>query len=182
MKKTLYLLVLTTALLLNSGCTSDDPDSGSTSADAGGSTAESVNAADFTIASQPADARSVLEARDSVGDNEEIVITGRIGGSTHPWVQGAAAFTIVDAVLPACSDEAECNCPTPWDYCCETSETIAKHSAMVKFVDDEQRPRRFDAKTVFELKELQTVFVQGKAKRDDAGNLTVLAQKIHIKK
>ena len=39
-----------------------------------------------------------------------------------------------------------------------------------------------DARELFDVKELMTVVVRGKALRDDAGNLTVLATAIFVKK
>ena len=51
------------------------------------------------------------------GEQDEVVLVGRIGGSEAPFVDGLAAFTIVDAKVPPCS--AEEGCETPWDYCCE---------------------------------------------------------------
>ena len=39
-----------------------------------------------------------------------------------------------------------------------------------------------DARKLLDVKELSTVVVQGKAQRDDAGNLTVLATGVYVKK
>ena len=39
-----------------------------------------------------------------------------------------------------------------------------------------------DARKLFDVKELQTVVVRGKAKRDDKGNLTVLASSVFVRK
>lgn len=140
-----------------------------------------IDASLFVLTAAPDSAQSVLTSRESAQDKDEIVIKGRIGGSSNPFVDGAAAFTIVDETLPYCGEgEEDCGCPTPWDYCCETSEVIARHSATIKFVDENNRPRRFDPKTVLGVKELSMIVVQGKAQRDDAGNLTVLAEKIFI--
>ena len=38
----------------------------------------------------------------------------------------------------------------------------------------------FDARELLGVKELQTLVVQGQAKRDDGGNLTILAQQVHV--
>ena len=38
-----------------------------------------------------------------------------------------------------------------------------------------------DAKGLLNVKELSTVVVKGKAKRDEAGNLTVLASGVYVK-
>lgn len=39
-----------------------------------------------------------------------------------------------------------------------------------------------DARELLKVKELSTVVVKGKAQRDDAGNLTVIASGVYVKK
>ena len=104
---------------------------------------------------------------------------GLIGGSSEPFVKGLAAFTIVDPKVPYCA--AEEGCPTPWDYCCET-DAVKQNIATVKIVDVSGKPVTQDAREFLNVKELSTVVVKGKAKRDDLGNLTVAASKIFVKK
>ena len=175
MKSTLSLLLAwSLAILLMSGCTDPSADQASRETTA----PPPVDASQYLLTTAPADATAVRASRAVAEDQDSVVITGRIGGSTHPFVEGVAAFTIVDESMPPCPDD--CGCPTPWDYCCESAEDIVRHSAIVKFVDSEQRALRFDPRAVFDIKELQTVVVQGKALRDDAGNYTVLAEKIYV--
>lgn len=138
----------------------------------------------FVLDTEPANGQNVIAARESVKDKEEIVIVGRIGGGLNPWVEGMAAFQIVDPSLLACSDEKEdgeaCSCKTPWDYCCETDK-LPTAMAFVKFVEADGKLVKHDAREVFGLKELQTVVVKGVASRDDAGNLTVMANSMFIR-
>ena len=115
------------------------------------------------------------------GREREIGAVGRIGGSTNPWVEGRASFEIVDSTLKACSDIPGDTCKTPWDYCCQTDK-LPKSKALVKVVDASGTPVKSDARELLKLKELQTVVVRGKAKRDDAGNLTVLASGVYVRK
>ena len=42
---------------------------------------------------------------------------GRIGGSENPWIEGLAAFTIVDPVMKHCGELGDDGCPKPWDFC-----------------------------------------------------------------
>lgn len=131
----------------------------------------------FVVADVPADAKGVAAVREAAKNDEEIIIVGRIGGSEKPFVQGVAAFTIVDPALAHCSKEE--GCPTPWDYCCETDK-LKTNMAMVKFVDQEGKPVNQDARELLGVEELSKVTIHGKAKRDEDGNLTVLADKVHI--
>ena len=126
---------------------------------------------------KPADAKPVGELRTSAADGADVVILGRIGGDTNPWVEGRAAFTIVDTKLEPCKPEE--GCPTPWDYCCST-DLIPANRAMIKFVDDVGETIEQDARKLLGVKELQTVVVQGKVKKDESGNLTVLASGIFV--
>jgi hypothetical protein len=49
-------------------------------------------------------------------------------------------------------------------------------------VDENGSLVKANAKGLLNVKELSTVVVKGKAKRDDAGNLTVLATGVFVKK
>src|SRR5262245_45178186 len=141
----------------------------------------SAAGAKYLLAAEPAEARGVLDARKAAQDGDEIAIVGRIGGSKRPFT-GRAAFTIVDPSVKHCGENGDDGCPTPWDYCCGVGkEELARATAMVKFVDDQGKTLTDDAKTLLGVRELQTVVVRGTAKRDDAGNLTVLASGVYVR-
>jgi hypothetical protein len=143
-------------------------------------TADSTAAdAAYIAASEPAGAVGVGDARANVKDEEDVVLVGRIGGSQKPFVDGIAAFTIVDPKVPYCAPDE--GCPTPWDYCCEQGE-VKNNIAMIKIVDQDGNPVSKDAGPLLGVKELDMVVVQGKAKRDKEGNLSVLADQVFVKK
>jgi hypothetical protein len=135
----------------------------------------------YLLAEAPADAKPVVEVRKDAKDGDEVTITGRIGGAVDPWVKGRASFSIVDPSLVPCSERPGDTCETPWDYCCD-SDVLAQSMATIKFVDDQGQTVAQDAKTLLGLKELQRVTIRGQAKRDEAGNLVVLAKGIHVQK
>ena len=130
----------------------------------------------YVLSSEPAGAESVMAARENVQDGEPVAVLGRIGGEANPWVDGLAAFTIVDPSLQPCTD----GCETPWDYCCDT-DALPKATATVKLVDATGQVLGKDARELLKVKELTTVVVKGRAKRDSAGNLTVLADGVYVK-
>jgi hypothetical protein len=132
----------------------------------------------YVVMTEPAGSIPVGEARDVVKDAEEVVLVGRIGGSTEPFVDGIAAFTIVDPKVPSCAGEE--GCPTPWDYCCTQNE-VKDNIATVKIVDDQGQPLPRDARELLGVKELNLVVVHGKAQRDAAGNLALLADRVFVK-
>jgi hypothetical protein len=137
----------------------------------------SPSGADYLLAEKPADAQPVGAARQSEDGGEEVAVEGRIGGSEAPFVDGIAAFTIVDPAVPYCMPEE--GCPTPWDYCCQTDK-LKDNSALVKIVGPDGRPLAQDARDLLGVKELARVVVRGKAQRDANGNMTVLAEKVHV--
>jgi len=173
-------VALTFGILISVGC--GQPETADNDTGSNKTAMEKVNAADFVLTAEPAGAKSVSKIRESSSNEDKVIIAGRIGGSSHPWVDGIAAFTIVDESLPACGDGEECNCPTPWDYCCESSETIAANSVTIKFVDENKKARRFDPQESLGLDELQTVVIEGTVDRDDTGKFTILAQKLFVRK
>ena len=134
----------------------------------------------FVLTEEPTDAKPVIEVRQDAKDGDEVTVTGRIGGDVDPWVAGRATFVIVDPSLTPCSEREGDSCKTPWDYCCDL-DRLATAKATIKVVDDQGQPVATDARELLGVKELQTVTVHGKAKRDEAGNLTVLASKVYVK-
>lgn len=141
---------------------------------------EGIDASKYVLSAEPDGAQNVIAAREAVQDDQDIVILGRIGGGEQPWVEGRAAFSIVDPSLKACNDIPGDNCPMPWDYCCETDKLPAS-TALVTIVDENGDVLEADVRALLDVKELSTVVVKGKAKRDDAGNLTVLASGVYVK-
>jgi hypothetical protein len=145
----------------------------------GGGPGPAAGGGKYLLAAEPAGAKGVKEVRREAKDGDEVVVVGKIGGNDKPWVEGRAGFWIVDPSLPSCRDSADDNCPTPWDYCCAPREMLVKSMATVKVVDEQGQTVPADARELLGLKELQTVVVKGRAKRDDEGNLTVLASGVY---
>ncbi len=166
--KSSILLVLYCLLLAPVGCSSTD-----------GTTANSIEAkaSQYILTSEPTGAIPVGDARKQVKSEDEVTVFGLIGGSPDPFVDGIAAFTIVDSKVPYCA--ADENCPTPWDYCCQ-QDAVKENIATVQIVDDSGKPVMADARKLLHVKELTTITVQGKAKRDAQGNLVVHATKLFV--
>jgi hypothetical protein len=173
--RTLTLLSLGLFLATLVGCgTTAGPTAPSTP------TAAATPDARYVLTEEPADAQSVVAAKKDAKDGDEVTITGRIGGDVDPWVKGRAAFLIADHSLIPCNEREGDSCPTPWDYCCESG--IAESKATIKIVDDAGETVATDARELLGVKELQTVTIRGQAKRDEAGNLTVLAKSVFVKR
>ncbi|MEM1165987.1 MAG: hypothetical protein AAGI30_06815 [Planctomycetota bacterium] len=103
---------------------------GMAAGDTGGGDARS-----WVLASAPADAQGVKDAKASAQEGESIVLRGRIGGRLEPITAGSPVFTVMDLAVPHCNQKHGDVCTTPWDYCCETPESLTANSATVQIVD-----------------------------------------------
>jgi hypothetical protein len=86
----------------------------------------------WTLASEPAGAVGVAEAKASAQEGDQVVLRGRIGGRAEPLSAGSPVFTVMDLSVAYCGQASEDGCTTPWDYCCETPEAIAASAATVQ--------------------------------------------------
>ncbi len=132
----------------------------------------------FLLEEEPKDATDVVAARKDSKDQQEIVVVGRIGGRVNPWAKGMAAFSIVDRTLTPCNEIEGDTCKTPWDYCCEAN--LSKATLLVMLTNKDGKVVKKDARELLGVKELDTVTLVGKAKRDKAGNVSILASKVYI--
>lgn len=124
----------------------------------------------------PAKTVAVGAAKKETKDGDAVAVVGRV----KDFVDGQAVFTVMDSKVPACNDSPGDKCPTPWDYCCETKETVTANSATVKIVGDGADALKGNLQGVNSIDHLTTVVAEGKAQRDQAGNLTVLANRVYV--
>lgn len=169
--QTMAMLGMCVAALVAVGCSQDGTAS---------SSGPSAEGAKFLLNRAPGGALEVMAAKASAKDDDEVIVVGRIGGKVDPWVSGLAAFDLADNSLRACNDIPGDECETPWDYCCDPN--VDKGRVQVQVVDDSGKVVKADARKLLGVKELDTIVVRGTAKVDEAGNLTVLATGIFVKK
>lgn len=138
-------------------------------------TASATIPASFALASEPEGAKPVKEIVASAKSGDDVVAVGRVG------IEGTeeSYFALVDRSLKPCTDMGD-ECKTPWDYCCTAPDEMAKLSATVEFRDATKRYAG-SALGFHGLDHLKEVVVKGKAKKDSAGNLTIVASGIWVK-
>jgi hypothetical protein len=167
--KVLSFVAVTLLAVSLTGCSGD--------AGAGGPSAVS-SSDEYMLATEPAGAVAVAKVKANGKTGDEVVLVGKIAGSTKPFIDDLAAFTLIDLAVPHCAPEE--GCPTPWDCCCHLDEAQAKQ-ALVQVVDTQGDVVATDARKLLGVKELDEVVVQGKIERDAQGNLIVLANKVFIR-
>ncbi len=137
--------------------------------------------ADLFVTVEPPGARPVGEVKQGPAATGDIVVRGRIGGRTDPFVAGRAVFMLADAALPTCAERHGDGCPTPWDYCCEPRDKLIANTATIQVVGPDGQPLRTDVANTHGLKPTAEVVVVGTVRTHDAGALVVDARQIWVK-
>jgi hypothetical protein len=176
MKTSVLAFTLSSALALIAGCGSKS-DVGTRSVDSHAS----VGSSKYVLTDEPDEAIGIIEARESANDGDPIVVVGRIGGTTNPWVDGRAAFTLLDAsmvLVPEGTESEEGELCT--GDCCAAERAHA--TMLVKFVDDVGRVLAVDSRRLLGLSENEMVVVRGKAAKDESGNVALIADGVFVRK
>ena len=100
-----------------------------------------------------------------------------MGGGIKPWIDGRAAFLLVDTRVEGCGDGDKCdeNCPG-------CSKEMHEASTLVKILGQDGKVVPIDTRQLLGVTEKQTLVVRGKAQRDASGNVTIAAQGVFIRK
>ena len=180
MTKSLLSAALLASALSITACSNESPSQSGASNNTAGTQASSQPdpAKAWILTSAPTGDVGILAAKDTATEGDTLVLRGRIGGRMEPLSDDSPVFTIVDLALPHCGEKAHDSCPTPWDYCCDTPETITAHSATVQLVDAEGRT--IDTGAGLTLDPLDEVIVVGTVgPRQSAQVLTVRATGVY---
>lgn len=170
MNRLALLLILPIAALTLAACGGGESNSSSNAQSDG---------ANFLLASAPENAQSVTEAKSAVEEGDTVVVRGRIGGRMAPISGDSPVFLIVDLAVPHCGELKGDTCPTPWDYCCESPESLRANSATVQLVDESGAPLDVDP-LVAGLRALDEVVVVGTVgPRPTEDVLTIRATGVH---
>lgn len=129
----------------------------------------------YVLPTEPAASKGVIDVRKLAKDGDEVVVVGRVGGSSKPFTEGRAAFLLVDASFTP----GDCECP--WDYCETDRKELVAGRLSVKFVGADGKTVVNGARGMFGIKELSTVVVRGKVQRDDKDNVIVVASGIFVR-
>jgi hypothetical protein len=129
----------------------------------------SAEAQKLALTADPGAALAVAKVK-ADGPKDEVTVEGRL----YKITKGYAAMRIMDLTMDYCGEiNKEENCPTPWDYCCNTKGDIAAGSLLVEARNADGKPLKTPA--LPNLRLLDKVKVTGKLIKDDHGNLVLLA-------
>lgn len=142
------------------------------------SEAPAIDGTPYLLVDRPEKVQQVKQFLAAAQDGDQVAVVGRIGGEVKPWVEGLAMFNIVDTSLVSCDDIADDKCPTPWDYCCAAD--LAEGRTSVKVLDKQGEIVPEDARRLLGVSELQMVVIQGTARRDEDGNVTLEARGVFL--
>ena len=160
--------------LVPCGC-GDSPST--TTPDGGGATNPTASATlpdALSLATEPAGAKPIAEVIAGLTANAAVVARGRVGEEGN-----SSYFTLADGSLKACTEMGD-ECPTPWDYCCTSADDKKLNMATVEL----RVGGELIEKSVLGfhgLDHLTEVVVTGEAKKDSAGNVTIVASGIWVK-
>jgi len=166
------------AITLCMGCgTAPAPASSSTSH----APTTSIDASQFKLIEEPEGAVGVIAARESAVDGAPLVLVGRIGGSANPWIDGRAAFTLLDASMSVVAEgEDSGDGEICTGDCCSTERLHC--TTLVKVVDDHGHLVPVDSRKLLDLKVSDMLVVQGIAQKDKSGNFVMLAKGVYVRK
>ncbi len=133
------------------------------------------------VKEKPKDAKDVRESKPAVKVGDKVTLKGRVGGRKEPFVKSRAIFTVADSRLVACNEKPGDTCKFPWDFCCETPESLKANTMTVQIVGADKKPLKVTAENAGGLKPLSKVIVVGVVREvTKEGAFVVDAEQIFI--
>lgn len=168
--------MLASAVIYISGC-GRAPDAQS----AADMVSNTVDATRYLLSEEPDHAIGVIEARESAADGAPITVVGRIGGTITPWVNGRAAFSLLDASMLLVAERTDnCEGQICTGDCCAAER--AHGTMLVKILDGKGGVLEVDSRRLLGLAENDMVVVCGKATKDKSGNVALIAEAVFIRR
>lgn len=133
----------------------------------------------YLLTSEPSGAVGVITAREDAKDGDELVMVGRIGGAENPWIDGRAAFTLLDTSMSVVAEgEGNCESELCLGNCCP--DALNACTVLVKVVDSNGKLVRVDSRELLGVLNSDMVVATGMAQRDENGNFVMLASGVYI--
>lgn len=150
------------------------------SATAAYATNVNIDGSKYLLSEEPDGAVGVIAARESAEDGKPLVMVGRIGGTANPWIEGRAAFTLLDASMTVVAEGEMSEGAICTEACCDEERLAC--TALVKVIDPDGQLIAMDSRQLLGVKADDMVVVEGKAQKDKAGNFVMLANRVYIRR
>jgi hypothetical protein len=134
----------------------------------------------FLLPEEPTGAIGIIDYHESDPKASEVTLVGQIGLKNLKWSTQSAMFLLIDPTAEmeagghVCHDD---NCPF-----CKGKKAALQSKAIVMLVDSKGQVPPMDARKLLPLAEGQTAVVSGRAETDEAGQLTVHARGIYLRR
>ncbi len=139
-----------------------------------------IDGSKFLLSEEPTGAVGVIAARESAEDGEPLVLVGRIGGAANPWIDGRAAFTLLDASISVVAKgEGSGEAELCMGDCCAANRLAS--TTLVKVVDNRGKLVLVDSRKLLGVKASDMIVIEGTAKKDESGNFVMLAKGIYVR-
>ena len=135
--------------------------------------------AKYVLDEEPSGAIGVLDLRENIVGQQEVLLVGQIGGIVDPWSRGQASFVITDpiATIDGEGHPESCGCP----FCKEATDQT-EGLALVQFIDAHGSVLQMDAQRLFGIQKDQVVVVLGQAELNQLGHLVVSASGLYVRR
>ncbi|MBL9121033.1 MAG: hypothetical protein JNL80_14080 [Phycisphaerae bacterium] len=138
------------------------------------------------VSEKPKDAKQLKDLKASAvkGDvkkGDTVTVQGRVGGRKEPFIKSRAMFLLADLRIVACNEKPDDACPTPWDFCCETPESLKANTATIQVVGGDGKVLKVDAQGSHGLKPLAKLVIVGTVSDvSKEGAFVITATKIFV--
>lgn len=182
MKTTFLAAALALAGLVTMGCERDQPPTTPPPPQPTAAGASVELPPDLFLEKAPEGSVELSVAKKSAKPGDAVVVRGRIAGQAEPLADNRAILTLLDGNVTTCDQMPGDSCKTPWDACCEPSESLQANIATIQVVDAAGRPLKTGLGGMHGIEPLKELHIVGKvADGSDANVLVINASAIYIK-
>ncbi len=168
--KTTCLLIATAILLVS--CNKEETTTATTTP---ASTAPSASLSQVFGTAPAGEPQAIPIAKTTAKPGDEITLSGKIMGSSKPFVEGRAVFILGDpAVLTPCNEKPGDDCDTPWDTCCDSREDKKRGTATIQVLGPDGRVLSEAIQGVGGLEHLAAVTVTGEVAEGSSADLLII--------
>ncbi len=143
--------------------------------------ASAALSASLIVQQQPEGAKDLAAVKKQAKAGESVVVRGRVGGRNDPIAADRAILTLLDLSVPTCEKSPMDKCPTPWDACCETPETLLSNTATIQAVDAAGQPLKTTLRGLGGIEPAKELVVSGKIRSIDGDVMVIDAIAVHVK-